>query len=77
MSCVLFRAQFYSHAFEPSLVLIAGIRSLVLARDDVTLRHSGVARIAVCIIVAMQITSFAVFIYGPLMDRHPWLRPGI
>ena len=58
-------------------MLIAGIRSLVLARDDVTLIHCGVAYIVVGIVDAVQITSFAVFIHGPLIDRHPWLRPGI
>ena len=45
-------------------MLIAGIRSLVLARDDVTLRHSGVARIAVSIVDAVQIASSATFTHG-------------
>ena len=42
-----------------------------------TLIHCGIAYIAGSIVDAMQITSFAVFIHRPLMDRHPWLRPGI
>ena len=45
-------------------MLIAGIRSLVLARDDVTLRCCGLASIAVSIVDAMQITSSATFIHG-------------
>ena len=58
-------------------MLIAGIRSLVLARDDVTLRHSGIAYIAVGIVDAMQITSFVAFIHGLSQGRHPWPGPGI
>ena len=56
---------------------VASIRSLVLARDDVTLRCCGLASIAVCIVDAMQITSFVAFIHGLSQGRHPWLGPGI
>ena len=42
-----------------------------------TLIHCGIAYIAGSIVDAMQITSFAIFIHGPLMDRHPWLGTGI
>ena len=56
---------------------VASIRSLVLARDDVTLRCCGLASIAVCVVDTMHVVSIVAFIHGPLMDRHPWLRPGI
>ena len=45
-------------------MLVAGIRSLVLARDDVTQRCCGLASIAVNVVGAMQISRFAAFIHG-------------
>ena len=57
-------------------MLIAGIRSLVLARDDVTLRCCGLARIAVSIVDAVQISRSATFIHGlsPRPSSLAWTR---
>ena len=43
---------------------VASIRSLVLARDDVTLRCCGLASIAVSVVDAVQIASSATFTHG-------------
>ena len=55
---------------------VASIRSLVLARDDVTLRYCGVAYIAVGIVDAMQIMSSAIFTHGlsPRPSSLVWTR---
>ena len=57
-------------------MFVADIRSLVLARDDVTLRYCGVAYIVVGIVDAMQIMSSAIFTHG--LSQRPsslaWTR---